>query len=286
MNRNIQLEHDALVAEIERDLAAGHLSFPSFLDVPIKIQRMLERETVGIDDLVPLVKIEPVLAARLIGLANSALYGTGREPAKDVRAAMLRIGTAAVRSLAMVVATAQLARAERLGAARPYAARLWDHCVDVAAWCYALAKHSDGIKPDEAMLIGLLSNIGQFYLLSKAADYPALLDREAELSEFILGWHKQITRAVLRSFGVPISIQDAIDDHEIYDAAFSLGNMADILFVAELATETPNPLSGDGARLHVGLLEAATLGIDEPEFRRIMAEAAAERRSVLAALRA
>ena len=282
----VQLQRDALAAEIERDLADGHLDFPTFLDVPLKIQRVLEQENAGLDELVPLIQIEPVLAARVVGLANSVLFGVGREPAKDLRAAVMRIGTAAVRSLALVVSTSQLTRGERLGAAQSYAVKLWDHSIDVAAWCYALATKVGNVKPEEAMLAGLLHDIGQFYLLAKAADYPELLDRETELSDLILVWHKPVGRAVLQSLGVPLDFQDAIDDREIYGGAFPLNGLADVLFIANLAAEEPNPLTLVRDQSRGGLLEAATVGIDQDAFEQITSEAAAERSRVLAALRA
>ncbi len=281
----VQLQRDALADEIGRDLAEGHLDFPTFLDVPMKIQHLLESEATGLDELVALIRIEPVLAARILGLANSVLYAAGG-PIKDLHAAIARIGAAAVRTLALVVSTAQLAHGERLGAARPYAVKLWEHCIDVAAWSYAFASKYSEIDPEEAMLVGLLHDIGQFYLLAKAVDYPELLDREAELSDLILLWHQPVSRAVLQALNVPAEIRNAIDEREIYGGAFPLKGLADVLFIATLAAEAPNPLSLVRDRARGDLLGAATVGIDTDVLRQITSEAASERRRMQAVLRA
>lgn len=281
-----QVQREALSAEIEKELGAGHLSFPTFLDVSLKIQRMLEREDFGLDALLPLVQLEPVLSARLLGLANSALYHSGGPPVRELRHAVLRVGLAAVRSLAMVVATSQLTRGEHLGAARPYAIRLWDHTVDVAAWAYAIAKLTREAAPDEALMAGMLHDIGQFYLLGKAADYPALLDRENELSDLILCWHKPVGRAVLQALGVPAELVDAVDDEEIMGGAMPLSGLSDVLFLANLAAEMPNPLSLLREPNRQALLEAATHGMSEAEFEQLASEASEERRRALTALRA
>ncbi len=282
---NVQLQRDALAAEIERDLANGHLDFPTFLEVPMRIQRVLERESLSLDELVPLIEIEPVLSARVVGLANSALYAVGRQPARDLYSAILRIGMSAVRSLALVVSTAQLARAEQLGAARELASGLWEHSVDVASWSYALATKMGSVNPEQAMLAGMLHDMGQFFLLAKAAEFPDLLDRTTELSDLILMWHKPVGRAVLLALGVPVDIQDAIDDREIFGGSFPLAGLADVLFIANLAADSPNPFSLDRNPSRTGLLKAATVGIDEEEFKHITTDAAVERDRVRAVLR-
>lgn len=282
---NAQEQREALSAEIERELSAGHLSFPTFLEVSVKINRLLGRDDASLDDLVPLIQLEPVLVARLLGLANSALYVSSGAPIQDLKQAVMRVGAAAVRSLALVVSTAQLAHAERLGLARGYAAQLWDHSIDVASWAFALAKQMGQAKPDEAMLAGMLHDIGQFYLLAKAADYPALLDRQQELSDVILSWHKPVSRAVLESLGVPEEIQDAIDDPEIYGGSIPLSALSDVLFVANLAAETPNPLSLQQENQRNGLLEAATFGMPAEQLAALTLAAAEERRKALTALR-
>lgn len=278
-------QRQALSDEIERELTAGHLSFPTFLDVSLKIQRTLEREDSGLDELVPLIQLEPVLSARLLGLANSVLYAGHGQAVRDLRQAVMRVGQAAVRSLALVVATSQLARGERLGAARPYAVKLWDHSVDVAAWAYAIARHTRHAIPDEAMLAGMLHDIGQFYLLAKAADYPLILERESELADLILCWHKPVTRSVLEALGVPEQTVDAIDDREIYGGAWPLGGLADVLFMANLAADTPNPLTLVTEQSRAALLEAAKVGISPEEFDTLTREAGDERHRALTALR-
>lgn len=280
-----QQQREALAADIEKELAAGLLSFPTFLEVSVRINRLLEDDDFSLDALVPLVQLEPLLAARLLGLANSALYASAGSPVHDLKQAVLRVGLAATRSLALVVSTSQLAHSERLGAARGYAARLWDHSIDVASWAYALAKQQGQARPDEALLAGMLHDIGQFYLLAKAADYPMLLDREQELSDLILVWNKPVTRAVLESLGVPEEIRDAIDDPEIYGGAIPLGGLADVLFVANLAAETPNPLTLQLERQRDELLEAATFGMAPEQLAELTSAAAEERRRALAALR-
>ena len=74
---------------------------------------------------------------------------------------------------------------------------IWQHSIDVAAICYTLAKKMKGLHPEEAMMAGLLHDIGAIPIIQYAAQYediikcPALLDRcitelKAELGGVIL----------------------------------------------------------------------------------------------------
>lgn len=280
-----QSQRQMLGQEIERELADGSLSFPTFLEVSQKIQQTLEREDAGLDALVPLIMLEPVLAARVVGLANSALFASSSGPVKDVKSAVMRIGLAAVRSLALAVATAQLAHGERMGSARRLATLLWDHTLDVASWSYAIGATFRTVRPDEAMLAGLLHDIGQFYLIGKACDYPSLLDSESELSDLLLCWHKPVGEAVLRALGMAPELADAVNDRELYGSMWPPATLPDVLMVASLLADTPNPLTHLSEDARVSLRKVVAHGIPDDVLEQLHVDAADERRKALAALR-
>ncbi|MCX9157887.1 HDOD domain-containing protein [Niveibacterium sp. 24ML] len=280
-----QSQRQMLGQEIERELADGSLSFPTFLEVSQKIQQTLEREDAGLDALVPLIMLEPVLAARVVGLANSALFASSNGPVKDVKSAVMRIGLAAVRSLALAVATAQLAQGEQMGGARRLATLLWDHTLDVASWSYAIGATFRTVRPDEAMLAGLLHDIGQFYLIGKAADYPSLLDSESELSDLLLCWHRPVGEAVLRALGMSPELADAVNDRELYGSMWPPATLPDVLMVASLLADTPNPLTHMSEDARVSLRNVVAHGIPEDVLEQLHLDAAEERRKALNALR-
>lgn len=280
-----QAQYEKLTQEIEQELADGNLGFPTFFEVSLKIQRTLEREDAGLDTLVPLIALEPLLATRVIGLANSVLFGSDGTVIRDIKSAVMRVGVAAVRSLALAVATSQLAQSDRLGPVRRIAVALWDHSVDVAAWSYALARYVRTVNADEAMLAGMTHDIGQFYLLGKAADYPALLDAETELSDLILGWHKQVGRSVLQALGAPEELLEVVDDREIYGGSWPPESLSEVLFVANLAAESRNPLTLMSEAVRDNLLKAVTHGVDAAAFETLKFDAADERSRALSALR-
>ena len=68
-------------------------------------------------------------------------------------------------------------------AARPTLAHIraqleacWQQGVRVAALAHAIAKESRRVRPDEAMLAGLLHNIGKVYILARSPKDAIRLD--------------------------------------------------------------------------------------------------------------
>lgn len=98
---------DRIAAEALRD----ELVFPTSAQATQRLQRMLAAPDCHIDTAVQLVQAEPLLAARLIALANSPAYrGRGGE-VTQVRAALGRTGFRTLGALASALIVRQLASA-------------------------------------------------------------------------------------------------------------------------------------------------------------------------------
>src|SRR4051812_1119007 len=95
--------------DIAKDLTKGDVSFPTFSAATLNIRRATDDPDASLDRLASAVSAEPLLAVKLVRLANSAAMNPGgRAPARDVRTAVMRTGQMTVRSIAMAVACDQL----------------------------------------------------------------------------------------------------------------------------------------------------------------------------------
>jgi HD-like signal output (HDOD) protein len=77
-------------------------------------------------------------------------------------------------------------------------------------WPARLAK----INGDEAMFAGLVHDLGVFYLMSRAANFPELVNDKVELHALLVGWHDNIGHALLSALGSPESVLVAVQEHE------------------------------------------------------------------------
>ena len=88
----------AFVKLLAADLSKGNLDLPSFPDVVIRVRKALDDEDCTSEKLVRIIGAEPVLAARLLIIANSAGLRPSGDPVTDLKMAVNRIGRSLVRS--------------------------------------------------------------------------------------------------------------------------------------------------------------------------------------------
>ncbi|HEC29822.1 MAG TPA: HDOD domain-containing protein [Gammaproteobacteria bacterium] len=166
-----------LVDRIQEDYRSGKLQVPSLPEVAIKVNKYIGDPDANIASMAKVIQMDPALAAKLIQVANSAMYG-GHGNAEDCRSAIARLGMTTTRNLVMSFA---LGNSFQIGSAivRDIARATWSKSSDVAAISYILAKVTVGIIPDKALLAGLVHNIGAIPILRYSAEFPDLKkDRE------------------------------------------------------------------------------------------------------------
>ena len=280
-DRELSLPEQAFLQAISLELERGELKFPTAMEVTMRVLEILEDEDTDLPRIATVVSAEPMLAARTVGLANSAWYNPGGKIVADVPKALIRIGIGKLRALAMTVAAEQLTRREVLGPYQPQMRKLWAHCVDVAATACVLARRCSRIDPDEAFFAGMVHDIGQFFLLARVWEYPELLRDDSPLSDLLRVWHPPIGRAVLASLGMPRELVDAVDDPELYGGKWPPENLADLIFIANLVAETANPFSLRSEDFRHGLARVATLGLDEAQIGAMLKESAREREALI-----
>jgi HD-like signal output (HDOD) protein len=110
------------------------------------------------DEIARVIQSDPGLAAQLLRVANSALYGRGR-PIGSIEESIRVLGAKAVRQLVLTSAILNKFSGTTLAAAE----QLWRHSVRSAAWAHELGR-ARGVH-DDPFLHGLLHEIGHLVLL-------------------------------------------------------------------------------------------------------------------------
>lgn len=221
-----------VLEDIARDLSGDEITFPTFLDITFQVRSALKDPNLSVEKLAKLVGAEPLMSAKIIRMANSvALNPSGREVA-DVKNAIVRVGMEAVRTVSFAVAMEQLMKSKQMHAFDDISKRLWEHTAHVAALARVLARKVAKINGDEAMFTGLVHDLGVFYLMSRAANFPELVNDRAELHGLLVGWHDNIGHALLSALGSPESVLVAVQEHETDREIKDLKSLSDVLYVA------------------------------------------------------
>ena len=225
----------AFVQALAAELSKGKVELPSFPDIALRVRQVLADDEVTQDKVVRVVGSEPMLAARLLQIANSAAINfTGRQMT-ELRGAIARLGFNMVRSAAIAFAISQLKKSDGLKGLEQPLDDLWHTSASVAAMSYVVAKRFSRVNPDTAMLAGLLHGIGKLYILTRVTGYPSLLSDPAVYSSIVRDWHASIAKALLENWDMADEIVAAVSDYEDLDRTHAgPPDLTDVLTVSQL----------------------------------------------------
>jgi len=227
-----------MLEDIARELA-GEVVFPTYFDAAFRLRKELQNPDLPIPRIASIVGVEPLVAAKLMQLANSALYSPDGSKARDLRAAISRLGVDLVRTTALGIAMGQLMRSKDMVLFSDLTRSLWDHSLKTAAAARLLARTHTRINPDEALLAGLVHDLGAFYMLYRAAQYPELRARPDTVKYLIIQWHESIGVTLLSALGMPEEIVQATIDHDQpRPAPETVRTLADVVYVGNVLAGT------------------------------------------------
>jgi HD-like signal output (HDOD) protein/CheY-like chemotaxis protein len=183
----------------------------------------LSAERQSVEEITRIVKQDPALVARLLGLANSSLYLRGGR-VDTVHRAIQRIGVAQVRNTALSLQVID-GFGEELAGGRLLASAFWEHCIATGLAAYELATLA--VAPPEecesAFSAGLLHDCGRMALAQTMGEaYGHVLDqaRDAQLpvefteSKMLQMTHADAAKVVLSGWGIPDSLVTPISMHQ------------------------------------------------------------------------
>ncbi|MBK7766943.1 MAG: HDOD domain-containing protein [Sulfuritalea sp.] len=277
----------AILSKIAETANRDELIFPTTTEIALKVQRVLDDPDCSLDQLVGLVRADPLLAARVVAVANSVIYNRSGRAIADVRNAVSRIGFKTLRVLAAAVVVRQMEGMARTGAHRQVAVRLWEHTAHVAALCQVIARRVTHVDPDTAFFAGIIHEVGGFYLISRAADYPGLLEgADGSLLAWDEGGAATVGRAVLKRLGAPAAVGDAIESLWAGYLTMPPQSLGDTLLLADQLAPVESPLSQLAGVGREGTEAKIDVALDDETLSSLLEESAADVASLIDALRA
>ena len=276
----------AILNRIAETASGDDLIFPTTTEMALRVQRALDDPDASLDQLARLVQADPLLAARVVAVANSVVYNRSGRSITDVKSAVSRIGLNTLRVLAAAVVVRQMEGMARTGEHRQLAVRLWEHTAHVAALSQVIARRVTRVNPDTAFFAGIIHEVGGFYLISRAADYPGLLDGpNGSLLAWDEGGAAEVGRAVLKRLSAPAAVSDAVECLWGGYLTMPPQSLGDTLLLADQLAPIESPLSQLAGRGREGTEANIDVAFDEETLSNILEESAADVESLISALR-
>lgn len=223
-----------MLADIAQELS-GEVVFPTYFDAVLRLRKVLHDPEQSIANIARAVAVEPLISAKLLHLANSVAFNPDGRILVDLKSAIARLGLNAVRTASMSIVMTQLMRAKGMADFSEITHSLWEHSINSAAAANILARRMTRQNPDEAMLAGLIHDLGAFYMLYRATQYEELRHRPDSVKYLIVQWHESIGVSLLNALGLPEEIVEATIDHDhMRPTPTTIRNLSDIIYVANM----------------------------------------------------
>ena len=191
-------EENALTIQLFQDLISGSLKLPSLPNVAQRIQQAFADDNVNAEMVCTIIQSDPAITAKLIMIANSALY-KGQAGIESLQQAVVRLGLETTRKQVMTYAVKELFQG-KTPEMKKHMQQLWKHSRHVACLCRLLANHVNGFDLEQAQLAGLIHDLGEVAILQYAQQNDELLDNVDTLMHVVKKLRPQITGMVLNQW--------------------------------------------------------------------------------------
>lgn len=219
-------------AEIQAALDKDLLTLPSLPDIAVRVGRAVLDEKSNSRRVATVVQTDPVISAKLVRAANSAFFGGGRR-VDSLVAAITQLGFQLTHKLVLSFALREIFSAPSRSA-QERMRELWRHSTQVSALCQTIASSDHRFDPQQALLAGLVHDIGSVAVVNHLAHRAPQLD--AAVADRIVGQLRgAIGGAILRKWRFPEElVVCATDGEEWLRDSGSAPDYCDVVIVAQL----------------------------------------------------
>jgi HD-like signal output (HDOD) protein len=229
------IDENQFLQDLNQAIDSNRLTLPTLPEVALKVRDAVEKENSSANQIADIIASDAALSARMLQVANSPLY-RGRMPIDNLQMAVARLGIRLVRSLVISIIMQQIFQATNdLLDAKFH--QIWEESVQIAAFCRVLSSNLNHLDKEQAMLAGLIHNIGALPVLAMSETQNKLMEDPAELDRIIDILSPQIGQRILKMWDFPDSLIDVPANflNLQYDSNND-GDYVDVVLVARLQT--------------------------------------------------
>jgi HD-like signal output (HDOD) protein len=206
-----------LVSGLAAELSKGDIKLPSLPEAVVSIRNALSQPDFTVDQLSRIITSEPTLVGTILTMANSVAFRRSGMETTDLKIAISRIGAGMVQTAATTFALRQLRESAEFQAVEHLLAPEWKRSGLTAAAAYLIAQKTRQVKPDEALIVGLIHNVGRIYLYSRAPKYPEVFASPEDTEQLLSSWHAAVAKAIVEFWNLPDEAAEAVEHQDEID---------------------------------------------------------------------
>ncbi len=209
------------------------LNLPVLPQVAIKLRKAMQHD-ISINNVIKIIEVDVSIVAKLIQVANSALYAP-TTPIKNCHDAVTRLGLETTRKLVMGISVKQLfhSKSPQLMAQMQ---DLWKKSLLVSSLSFVLAQESGQVNPEDALLAGLICDIGAISLIHFAEQHPDGSPNLRDVESIMPYLNSAVGALVLYKFDFPRDITEIPKYAEdwYYESDCDTLTLIDVVILAKL----------------------------------------------------
>lgn len=223
----------SLLQTLEAEIDNNRLVLPSLPEIALRVREMMAQPDCSVSQLARVISTDATLAARLIKVVNSSSY-RGHKTIDNIQAAITRLGLQLVRSLVTQLALLQSLHGGGVETTRQLT-QLSQHSMEVGAHCHAIAMCYTKLNPEEAMLAGLVHDIGKLPLLMRLRTLCRGQVDTALAENLLLRLHGRVGAMVLQAWHFsPELVAVAAEHEDVQRRPYAPLDYADVVLLAHL----------------------------------------------------
>jgi HD-like signal output (HDOD) protein len=217
---------------VQQELVANRLILPTLPDIALKVRDAVSKGEANAGQLADMITTDAALSARLIQVANSPLY-RGSVEINNIQMAVARLGNNTIRTLVTSLVMQQMFKPPTATLEALFR-ETWGQSVNVSAICRALASFAKHLDPDEAMLAGLIHQIGKLPILMLVEKIPEFRDSPARLNKLLEKAHPAVGKIIMDSWNFPETLKPVASEYVNFERD-SEGPQADYVDLVQVA---------------------------------------------------
>ncbi len=230
-----ELSHSRILQTFAQHFHDEELEIPLLPSVATKLRKAMQND-IGVNEAVKIIQFDPVISAKLIDVANCPLY-VSVAPAKSCFEAVNRIGLYATRSLVTSLCIKNIFKSDSKQI-KKMLNKLWKKSLYLSSLSFVLASASKQKSPEEALLAGLVCDIGAVPFLNFVANLPADYYNEEEVNTIIPIVKGVVGASLLKKWGFNDEfVEVALLSDDWYQNSSNTLSYTDIVVLSRLHTK-------------------------------------------------
>ena len=221
----------AFLDHVQQELDANRLILPTLPDIALKVRASVSKGDATAQELATMIATDAAISTRLIQVVNSPLY-RGAVEIKNIQMAVTRLGNKTIRTLITSLVMQQMFTPTST-TLEEYFRETWEQSINVSSISRALTALAPHLNPDEAMLAGLIHQIGKLPILMLVEDIPEFRDSPSRLGKLLEKTHPAVGKIIMDTWIFPEELKAV--PHQYINFNYDSGAKADYVDIVQVA---------------------------------------------------